>query len=215
MPQIRSRFPAHRIHGSINGFTSHSFKWDSHHECEHSKYHLDFYHLDFIMSGSTATKGVEGDQVALGDRFSPRQSWCRFCGSTVISQDIQEVLDMICQECFKSLTESSSQKFLDDMLIPARLTGQEFDKLSQTIGEKVAPHFQEFAEYAEDLARRTLPTPDSPLSPYLATQDLTLDELTQVMKRLLPDSLFDTVRQESTGNPRGPTPVAVFYDELP
>lgn len=159
--------------------------------------------MDYQLNGSTATKGVEGEKVASGDRHSPLlHMWCRFCGQTLL------INDMTCATCFHQMTEQASDAFMKNYQT-------QFDEFSRTMSDQVTPAFQKMSDHLTDLARRTMPAPDSPLSPYQATQELTLDELMTEVQKLREDSLSDTTLRALTGSLRGPSPDAVFYDDLP
>jgi hypothetical protein len=119
---------------------------------------------------------------------------------------------MCCQTCFKSLTETSFDDVFKDLTRSAGLTAKQLDEFGQKISQDVGQSFQ---QYQEDLARRTIQAPDSPLSPYQANQDLTLDELVQATQTLRAGSVHGIAPRAQTDSLRGPSPDAVFHDDLP
>lgn len=161
-----------------------------------------------LLTGSAATKGVEGEEVAPGDRHSPLlHMWCRHCGA----QGLHTSFEMTCTDCVRLQVETGIEDWVEDIALTV-----EFAKVSEAVSKQATNSFQEFAVRTADLARRTMPAPDSPLSPYQASPDsLTLDELTKVMRSLLGDSPADRFLPAPTSSPRGPFPDAVFHDDLP
>lgn len=163
--------------------------------------------MDEQLIGSAATEGVEGEKVALGDRTSPllhAHMWCRFCGTNTYSDLRDDILEMVCDECWRATWEIDIPAF-DKHL------GDQFSRTVRDAGLSI----QEFAEKMKGLAQAFGPAPGSSQLQYPTIPGLTLHELEQEVQKLRAGSPSGTVRPAPTDSLRGPSPEAVFHDDLP